>query len=100
MVQAIAPGDVAETKAALLPDGVIETWNALIAKNFTNGRTHVQQNEAVVTLMEKMSVDRQYVFEMKWLDIEEVYREQGWLVAYDKPAYNESYEASFTFTAK
>lgn len=100
MVKAIRPVEVASTKAGLLPDGVIEVWNALIAKNFSNGKATVLQNEAVAALMEKMSVDRQYVFEMKWLDIEDVYRDQGWDVVYDKPAYCETYEANFTFRPK
>ncbi len=32
-----------------------------------------------------------------WLDVEDVYREAGWVVEYDKPGYCESYEATFTF---
>lgn len=34
------------------------------------------------------------------LDIEEVYRKAGWVVSYDKPAYNENYDAIFTFKSK
>lgn len=44
-----------------------------------------------------MDVPRNVVFANKWLDIEDIYREQGWRVDYDKPAYNENYQASFTF---
>jgi hypothetical protein len=32
------------------------------------------------------------------LDIEPIYREAGWIVEYDKPAYCENYDANFTFT--
>lgn len=35
-----------------------------------------------------------------WLDFEVVYEEAGWDVVYDKPGYNESYGANFTFKAK
>jgi hypothetical protein len=31
------------------------------------------------------------------LDIEDTYREAGWKVEYDKPAYCENYPANFTF---
>ncbi len=34
---------------------------------------------------------------MLWLNVEELYRAQGWTVTYDKPGYNESYPATFTF---
>lgn len=31
------------------------------------------------------------------LDVEDVYRAAGWEVTYDKPGYNETYDATFTF---
>lgn len=37
------------------------------------------------------------IFNNHWLDIEDKYALDGWKVIYDKPAYNESYEASFKF---
>ena len=37
------------------------------------------------------------IFSEGYLNVEEVYREQGWVVSYDKPGYNESYDANFKF---
>jgi len=45
-----------------------------------------------------LKVDRNKIFEMGWLDVEDAYRAQGWNVVYDRPGYCESYEASFIFT--
>lgn len=42
----------------------------------------------------------QFIFAEKWLDVEEIFRQVGWSVSYDNPAYNESYEPSWTFTKK
>lgn len=28
-----------------------------------------------------------------WLDLEDIYRDEGWTVEYDSPGYNETYEA-------
>lgn len=107
MVKPITPDQVGAAKAAILPDHVIETWNELIAANWSGGRACVQQNDAVVALMDHVDssvIDlasrRQEVFNLKWLDIEDVYCEQGWDVEYDKPGYNEDYEATFTFEPK
>lgn len=45
-------------------------------------------------------VNRGDVFAQHWLDIEDVYRAEGWIVDYDKPAYNQSYRAYFVFKKK
>lgn len=101
MVQAISPKDVGLEKAKHFPDFVLEEWNKMIAKKFTAGRACVGQDEMVVALQPHTKTGhRQEVFDNGWLDVEEVYREQGWKVEYDKPGYNEAYAASFTFTAK
>ena len=37
------------------------------------------------------------LFENHYLDVEELYRQEGWLVTHDKPGYDETYPATFTF---
>ena len=34
------------------------------------------------------------------MDFEALYRESGWKVSYDSPAYDENYDAYFTFEPK
>jgi hypothetical protein len=101
MVEAIKPTDVATTKADIMPDAVMTAWNNVIAKNFSNGSSRVGQEE-IIALLQPLTPEgqRQQVFASKWLDIEDIYRAQGWSVVYDKPAYCESYEATTTFKAK
>lgn len=101
MVQAISPADIAIQKVANFPDFVMEEWNKMIAMKFTANRARIGQNEMIEALLpHTQHGNRQEVFDNHWLDVEEVYRANGWDVEYDKPAYNESYEATFTFTPK
>ena len=99
-IEAIAPIDVPETKKAAFPDGVMEAWNDRIALNYSGGRAFINQNDIVEDICAKMDVDRQTVFANKWLDVEDIYRNQGWDVVYDKPPYYDSSDPTFTFTAK
>jgi hypothetical protein len=40
------------------------------------------------------------IYANRWMDVEPVYRKAGWKVDYDRPGYNESYEAHYTFTER
>jgi ribosome biogenesis GTPase A len=100
-VKPVSPSDVVELKKNdVLPPKVIEIWNRVIAKNFISGRSYFQQKEILNALVAGMSISRDTVFSERYLDIEDVYRAEGWIVTYDKPAYNESYEATFEFRPK
>lgn len=95
-VMPLAPEEVLEVKLEQIPDVVLETVNSLIAKNFNGRFARVTQDEILAELSSK-DVPRQKVFRGKWLDIEDIYREAGWEVLHDKPAYNESYAPYFKF---
>lgn len=104
-VKPLSPKEAFE-KYDHMPDKVIETWNKLILKNRSGRTSIVKQNDAVEALRGAMSdehqdlISRQEVFDEGWLEIEEVFRAAGWKVEYDKPAYCETYEATFTFTSR
>jgi hypothetical protein len=82
-----------------IPDEVIEAFNELIIKNLSGGSATVHQDE-VVRLIVKKGIKRADIFENHWLDVENLFQENGWEVDYDKPGYNESYEAYFVFEVK
>jgi len=102
MVKPIAPSDVSALQVELFPDFVIETWNTVIAKKWSGTQSHILQDDAILELItaSPMLIDRDDVFARHWLDIEDVYRAVGWVVEYDKPAYNEDYPAYFVFKKK
>jgi hypothetical protein len=102
MIKPIKPEDVPHRKLDALPDFVVEIWNELIAKNWVNSKSCVKQEEVISLLLCRAddSTKREDVFKNNWLYIEPIYEAQGWDVVYDRPAYNESYPASFVFTPK
>lgn len=105
MIKPVSPDEVVTLKARLLPDYVIEGVNECIAENYLGGKAHFTQNDVIAKILSKAAVagigiTRQQLFGNKYLDFEDIYRQNGWQVEYDKPAYNESYEANFTFRRK
>lgn len=102
MVEPIRPEDIGLAKSRTFPKYVFEAFNEQIVANYTAGRAVVLQNKVIDAIIvaasvEGVIIDRGDVFDRKYLNVEEAYEEAGWKVTYDKPAYNESYEANFTF---
>lgn len=101
MTKPITPDQVSETKAKCFPPAVFEAFNEMIASKFTGGRAVVYQEDVLALILKKdKSLNNAVIFSNGWLNIEEVYRDAGWSVVYDKPAYFENYRASFTFSRK
>jgi hypothetical protein len=102
MTKPITPDQVTEfKKEKIIPDFVFEAVNYMIAKHFSSGYAIIRQDNLIDKILEiQPNTSRRDIFDNKWLDIEEIYIEAGWAVYYDKPAYNESYEATFKFTKK
>jgi hypothetical protein len=97
MANPIRPEEAAARKAALLPEGVIDVFNDLIALRFDGHTATITQDDAAGAVAERLGISRQQVFDDHLLDVEPVYRAAGWKVTYDKPGWDESYAAYFTF---
>lgn len=95
----IKPHEVEQQKITSIPDSVIESFNLLIAQSWNGRSSRVVQDDAVAMIVQK-GIPSDVLFKNKWLDIEPLFRNEGWKVGYDNPAYNESYPASFTFSKK
>lgn len=100
MAKPISPAEAAAEKLKNMPDAVIDTWNRIIAEKFDGHSATIKQNDIVVALAAATGVNRHKVFDTNWLYIEDLYRKEGWTVTYDKPDYNENYEAYFEFKKK
>lgn len=103
----ITPRQVAALKQKTIPAEVFDAFNEMIAKDWDGNRSKVVQKEVLALIYEKLNVagssrrrSRQQIIDEGWLDVETLYRKAGWKVTYDKPGYNEDYEASFTFAKK
>lgn len=98
MAKPITPSDVAKRKTVTMPDAAIEAFNELIEENATRGRATFEQ-DAVVERMVAKGLKRVEIFERGWLHVEDVFGRAGWRVEYDKPGWDETYPARFTFTS-
>lgn len=94
-IKPITPTEVASAK---IPDEVIKAFNDLIVAEWDGYSAVIHQDEICTLVAERLKVKRQTVFANKWLDVEDIFRQAGWKVEYDKPGYNETYEATFTFS--
>lgn len=100
-IKPIKPEDVLELKKVIIPEQVIGAFNHLIAKNFSDGVAVVKQKDIVNEIIMRMQLENSdEVFKNRWLDVEEIYRDSGWCVKYDKPGYNETYDAFYEFVIK
>ena len=95
MTSPITPDDAEQASYQSIPAFVVAAFNAEISANYSMGASRVIQRCVVERI--KGSMPNAMAFDNRWLNIEELYRANGWTVTYDKPGYNESHEASFAF---
>lgn len=93
----MSPAEAMEAQTQQIPEEVYVAFNSLISRRIMNGRATVHQNE-VLAQLESQGMNRREIFNNHWLDVENSYRDLGWKVEYDKPGYNETYEAFFVFS--
>lgn len=96
MMTPIKPSDIPAAKLAAFPDGVIEAFNELILQSYSDGFARISQN-SIIERMLKKGLDRSDISVKGWLNVEEIYRQAGWTVVYDKPGFNEAGDAYFEF---
>lgn len=96
-VEAISVEELIAKKKMSIPDFVIEAVNKLLVKEFDGKRAVILQEDILNEIRVHMSMERSMVFENHWLDFEDLYRDKGWKVEYDKPSLGDSYKARFIF---
>lgn len=96
----IKPSQVKE-KTPLIPDSIIECVNNMIENKWDGFESKFYQKDLLKEVLEKdKALSKEEIFQKKFLDFEYLFRKSGWIVAYDKPAYNETYEAFWIFRKK
>jgi hypothetical protein len=92
------PDEMVAAKKLVIPDAIWDAFNAEIAQRFVGGLAIVPQR-AVVDRLVAAGANEREIFDNGWLNVEDGYRAHGWRVEYDKPGWNESYEAHYKFRA-
>jgi hypothetical protein len=101
-VKPITPEQAKGNIKNVIPEAIIRAVNECISEKFRNNGSFTILQEDIVAKAIKFDerLTSHIIYEKKYLDFEALYREAGWKVEYDKPAYNESYEPYFTFEPK
>jgi hypothetical protein len=101
VITPFSPTDAWEQQGQPVPDQVLTVINELLTQRFERGkRFRIMQDEVVEQLALQFNIPKSEVFTKHMLDFENIYRNQGWTVSYDKPAYNESYRPYWEFLAQ
>lgn len=103
-IKPFSPQEAADAQGTLIPDVVFDSVNELLATRASQSTITINQDELIELILLKSenngfnAITRDQLFSNSWLDIEAAYRNVGWHVDYDKPAYCESYTAHWIFT--
>lgn len=98
----IKPEEVRKLKGERIPEPVIEAFNELIVKHWNGREASFRQEEVLRLAEDKLMIagretTRAKIFEYRWLDVESAFRDEGWVVQYDKPCMGEDFHAYFVF---
>lgn len=99
----ITPQEALANVEKAFPAFVFEAVNNCINRHFFGKESFTIKQDEIVDEILKLAPEgttRQEIFDRHWLDFENAYRKVGWAVHYDKPGYNESYDAFFEFKVK
>jgi len=99
MVKPFTPAEAKASQANYIPDEIITVVNSFLAQRASSKSINITQEEVIEALKE-LEFNISQLFSKNMLDFEAAYRKAGWKVEYDKPAYNETHAAYWTFTAK
>jgi hypothetical protein len=110
-VKPLKPDEAVALKETQFPDEVIEAFNEMIAQRLKRGCAEFQLKEVKKLIIDKFvasgslgtkkrSTISSRICEQEWLDVEDIYRKEGWKVVYDSPGWDEHYEPFFRFKKK
>lgn len=98
MAGPISPAEALRSNAGNIPEFVFTVFNQFLVTRL--GPDHpsvtITQDE-VLKKLEETGRTRAEIIGMGWLDVEPLYEKAGWIVKYDKPGYNETYEPYWMF---
>lgn len=98
MIKPISPKEAIKKK--VFPDEVIAAFNKMILENLKKDRSVVKVDEVVNEIVSTSNFKRNELFDKGYLDIEALYRKEGWSVEYNSPDRDENFDSYFVFESK
>lgn len=95
----MSPEEIKSLKIVNLCPEVFQVVNKLLAQKFDGYDATILAKDVVAGLIAK-GIPRERVYDENMMDFEPAYERMGWHVVYDRPAYNETYDANYKFTPK
>lgn len=96
-VKPIKPTEVSQN----IPNWIIKGANECIKDNYVESNKESRFTQETLLnccmMFAPEGITTETIFKKHWLDIEHIYRQEGWKVTYDKPAYDEHYKPFFVF---
>ena len=103
MTKALSPTEVEiqskQFRRDRIPPEVVQVVNDMLIEEYgTGGVVTLLQKDIIARVREVTGLTNDTIYARKFMDFEDVFRAAGWKVVYDKPSYNEDYEANFKFS--
>lgn len=97
-VKPITPKEVKESRLNNIPDEVILAVNRALMSESVSGEVQitVMQSDLIEGIQAQFAlagreISKEEIFKNKYLNFEDIYKNAGWKISYDEPAYNENY---------
>lgn len=102
LVKPISPNEATRRhQEEIIPNGIIRIVNQFLVERLGDSKSvRITQDELLARITSTLNISRHEVFSKNLLDFESLYREAGWIVKYDKPGPDESYDTFFLFRLK
>ena len=101
LVAPIKPNEIIENLDKIIPQVVVQAVNELLKEQYRGKEVTIKQKDIISKIQSlDSSLTSDILINKKYLDFEKLYRDNGWVVSYDSPGFNESYEATFSFKEK
>jgi len=102
-IKPITPKEATEEIEKNFPNFVIEGINNAINKHYFGKASFTIKQKVIadeIMAVAPEGVTREKLFEKHWMDFEKIYEKFGWNIKYDRPGYDENYDAFFEFKIK
>ncbi len=101
IITPISPDEIMDNLDKIIPQYVILSVNDLLKQRFRDtGGVKMTVNEVVAKIQSRHNISKQSLLDNKYLDFEPLYRDNGWVVEFEKPDRDQSFDSYYYFTKK
>lgn len=98
MTKPISPAEAKKLQYTYIPEAVYAAVNKFLVQKANSKNITIKVKDVIEEIERTSDITSTDLYDNYWLDIEPAYKEQGWIVFYDKPGWNENYDSFWKFT--